>query len=507
MFYFLAVRSWVHSMERKIACIDIAGNQRADVSDIKSVTCLMNRKAMPIRSITFHKAPITDIHDADEPIQIEETLGETLWRMKPGESLREALERRGCQWKHKTPNNQAKTRGRSSSFHVGLNPFKKRESLQEFIKSQEDVNSNKKVDRTLSNEESLKAYFPNYASLLALDAEHTHTHTHSSDQNKQIPDVVIIESNNLVESEDVDNLKAATSEDLDDTDSEDTNSITDTDTATIQSLVERIGKAHSVTDHSLALLGPNTECSKGKVEGSSKTDNNEWERDSNAAAKAIHNFDFQRSTLEYSSANEYLQDRPAKLQLKSCLKVNTFEESLKCERWIRADECEANDVPPHAPRRRPTLTDSSNCSTMTTKDDYGAFYEEIFLTFEQQKQQHHHHQQNSLVTFGTVELRQYKQCLGNNPACSDGPPVELDWKYDTIGTFPLDHFENAREPLRVSSTSSLRLPRTYRQCLLLKQGYTVQDLAQAIRAKVKDQNRREQTIARLTLFQWKHQQK
>ena len=48
------------------------------------------------------------------------------------------------------------------------------------------------------------------------------------------------------------------------------------------------------------------------------------------------------------------------------------------------------------------------------------------------------------VTFGTVHVRSHQNVLGDNPSCSKGLPVELDWDHCQSETFMVDVFEEMR---------------------------------------------------------------
>lgn len=52
------------------------------------------------------------------------------------------------------------------------------------------------------------------------------------------------------------------------------------------------------------------------------------------------------------------------------------------------------------------------------------------------------------ITFSSVEVRTYNRILGDNPACSGGPPTQLDWEYEVSTNISLDEYEKVRPPLR-----------------------------------------------------------
>ena len=51
------------------------------------------------------------------------------------------------------------------------------------------------------------------------------------------------------------------------------------------------------------------------------------------------------------------------------------------------------------------------------------------------------------VTFGSVTIRDYPMTLGDNPVCSYGPPVQLDWTYELEDEVAVDEYEKSR-PIR-----------------------------------------------------------
>ena len=52
------------------------------------------------------------------------------------------------------------------------------------------------------------------------------------------------------------------------------------------------------------------------------------------------------------------------------------------------------------------------------------------------------------VRFSDVSIRSYQQTLGDNPSCSYGPPVQLDWDYKENVPLSIDEYEDNRAPRR-----------------------------------------------------------
>ena len=45
------------------------------------------------------------------------------------------------------------------------------------------------------------------------------------------------------------------------------------------------------------------------------------------------------------------------------------------------------------------------------------------------------------LQFSTIEVREYNRTLGDNPACTCGPPTQLDWDYAVTCNTTLDEYE------------------------------------------------------------------
>lgn len=85
---------------------------------------------------------------------------------------------------------------------------------------------------------------------------------------------------------------------------------------------------------------------------------------------------------------------------------------------------------------------------------------------------HHFHSGSKSVTFGKVRVRSYPLILGDNPSCSRGLPVTLDWK--SIGQseeFDLNVMDSDDLPRRPVA----RLSSQSRHALLLRMGVDQRD--------------------------------
>ena len=107
---------------------------------------------------------------------------------------------------------------------------------------------------------------------------------------------------------------------------------------------------------------------------------------------------------------------------------------------------------------------------------------------------------STLVSFGTVEIRQYQRILGDNPSCSSGPALSLDWDHDDdlTSSKSVDDYEYYRGQ-RLDDTEMV-LTRYEREELLLDLGYSRKEIAEAIRKNVNIKNRRRQTVNNLSVM-------
>jgi hypothetical protein len=82
------------------------------------------------------------------------------------------------------------------------------------------------------------------------------------------------------------------------------------------------------------------------------------------------------------------------------------------------------------------------------------------------------------VCFDSVSIRSYQQTMGDNPAVSIGPPIQLDWQYEQLGDEDIDAYESSRGYRR---RKYHQLPMSYyrRKDVLLRQyGFSKEDLLQ-----------------------------
>ena len=90
------------------------------------------------------------------------------------------------------------------------------------------------------------------------------------------------------------------------------------------------------------------------------------------------------------------------------------------------------------------------------------------------------------TSFTTISVREYEQCLGDNPATQEGAPITLDWKYKERKSITLDEYEENRIPRR--RRSELVLGVMERRQKLLSAGSSFLEVINAERAVAQKNN-------------------
>jgi len=90
---------------------------------------------------------------------------------------------------------------------------------------------------------------------------------------------------------------------------------------------------------------------------------------------------------------------------------------------------------------------------------------------------------NSRVMFSSVEIREYSRIMGDNPSCSSGAPISLDWDHNHSFSLELDVYEGKKSR---RSFDELRIPRKTRHDILLDEcGYSMSTIIKvALEVKV-----------------------
>ena len=101
------------------------------------------------------------------------------------------------------------------------------------------------------------------------------------------------------------------------------------------------------------------------------------------------------------------------------------------------------------------------------------------------------------VHFGTITVREYDQIIGDNPACSSGPSLAIDWQYREYDPIPVDDFESGR-PRRLCA-KDLVLSRGHREEILRHLQYTDLEIAHAVRQNQEIRHQRKHTLSAMAI--------
>ena len=103
------------------------------------------------------------------------------------------------------------------------------------------------------------------------------------------------------------------------------------------------------------------------------------------------------------------------------------------------------------------------------------------------------------VKFQNIEIRNYDMTLGDNPSCSYGPPVQLDWDYDEANVVSLDEYEESRGDRRMSY--HMQMNARHRKQLLERLDITADEIDRVIKEMKTIKKGRERT--KMMLPFWK----
>jgi len=103
------------------------------------------------------------------------------------------------------------------------------------------------------------------------------------------------------------------------------------------------------------------------------------------------------------------------------------------------------------------------------------------------------------VRFSTIEIRLFDRTIGDNPSCSDGVPITLDWNYTMLPAKDLQEYEENRIPKR--NKNHLALTKITRKNQMHRHfGYSYKEIEKASKKieKVKKQRAATRYMSRET---------
>lgn len=102
------------------------------------------------------------------------------------------------------------------------------------------------------------------------------------------------------------------------------------------------------------------------------------------------------------------------------------------------------------------------------------------------------------VQFKSVCIREYAITIGQNPYCSFGVPLTLDWNHGEEDVIPIDFYEASHK--RKRTARHMLLNSFQRRDMLWRSGYPLQDIEKAIKENDREKFRRSMTLYFLPLL-------
>eukprot|EP00527_Entomoneis_sp_CCMP2396_P004915 CAMPEP_0198142398 /NCGR_PEP_ID=MMETSP1443-20131203/5193_1 /TAXON_ID=186043 /ORGANISM="Entomoneis sp., Strain CCMP2396" /LENGTH=267 /DNA_ID=CAMNT_0043805391 /DNA_START=81 /DNA_END=884 /DNA_ORIENTATION=+ len=180
------------------------------------------------------------------------------------------------------------------------------------------------------------------------------------------------------------------------------------------------------------------------------------------------------TTAEETKEEEFFRGM-GDLNIRSPGKANRSESILKVtssEMYVSEKRFSWKQLP------KPDLAHIRSCSLLVTKRERTAAMEK------------------KNVKFDCIHFRNYSQTLGDNPSCSYGPPISLDWKYEEGGQIGLEEYEATRGARR--KLRQMLLNYYHRKNILQwKVGFTEEELKDA--QKQAENIKRQRSLTRAML--------
>lgn len=109
------------------------------------------------------------------------------------------------------------------------------------------------------------------------------------------------------------------------------------------------------------------------------------------------------------------------------------------------------------------------------------------------------------VRFSSIDIRHYEAALGDHPECGDKLPISLGWEYSSIPSVTIDDYEEEKRINNSQRKGRRRrhgriIPFYEKRQILLKNGYTDEQLTKAMRNVEIDKSKRERTKVVLNFF-------
>ena len=95
------------------------------------------------------------------------------------------------------------------------------------------------------------------------------------------------------------------------------------------------------------------------------------------------------------------------------------------------------------------------------------------------------------ISFGTIQIREHAQTIGDNPSCTYGTPVQLDWDHRDLEELNVDEYESFRP--RQRTKDEFYMNHFQRSNLLKWNGFSTNEIKDSKKEVAKHRSKRERT--------------
>jgi hypothetical protein len=96
------------------------------------------------------------------------------------------------------------------------------------------------------------------------------------------------------------------------------------------------------------------------------------------------------------------------------------------------------------------------------------------------------------LSFGTISIREYPICLGDNPGGTGGAPLTIEWNHQSEASLDFELYEGSRPQRRTQA--ELSMPASVRFDILRAAGFSRQEIQQAVKQANIVRSRRRRTV-------------
>jgi hypothetical protein len=165
---------------------------------------------------------------------------------------------------------------------------------------------------------------------------------------------------------------------------------------------------------------------------------------------------------------------------------------------------QCNSTPKDTMNTMVSSTCVDNNTASTTQSDHSVSSYTIGLRDDLEESHHggidHNQKQKypKMVTFSTIEVREYPIIPGDNPASLSGVPLTIDWTPFETASCHVDEYEANKPPSR--QMVELRMPPSYRKELLRRLGFSRSELLASLQTTTIVRNQRRRTVETMQYY-------